>query len=313
MAVEKFNGLPLISSDTAAKRAKEHLDDHEFKGVICRWPKINEILNGGFRYERVFMLAGMSGSGKSYFLNVLLEDFTDIKLNPKSPKILHFSFEMMSYIEALRHVGRQAQVSYSEMVSPDNALNDTLKDQLKVLLDKYGELPIYIVETAGNLDQMWDTMEEFKKSFPDDDVIVSVDHTLLARHKRERDDIELLANMGKMCMSGKKEFGYMYILLNQLNDKIEDPNRLSDKRFHFPTKRDIHGSKQVYWACDGVCVIHRPEMLNISKYGTAPNPDRTLGWYTDGLLACHWLKIREGVPGIIRMRERLNFGTLEQW
>jgi hypothetical protein len=109
-----------------------------------------------------------------------------------------------------------------------------------------------------------------------------------------------------MAIDVRKEFKSLNILVSQLNDKIEDPKRIANKALHFPTKTDVHGSKQMYWACDYVWVIHRPESLNIEKYG------RNM-YLTNGLIAMHLIKSRKGVPGLVRLREKLSEGQILQW
>jgi hypothetical protein len=98
----------------------------------------------------------------------------------------------------------------------------------------------------------------------------------------------------------------MTILLSQMNDKIEDPIRVQNYNLHYPTKKDVHGSKQLFWACDYVGVIHRPELLNIQKYGPKQ-------YDTDQLIAYHQLKSRKGITGIARFREQFNIGKIIDW
>lgn len=311
---QKNSSLPILHAAEVAKAAKQELANKgNFSGAVTRWPKWNRALSGGFRTKNVYMIAGMSGGGKSYMLNNLIDDFTNPNLNPNPATILHFGFEMLAVDEALRFSQRPAHVSYSYMVDPELHLSDSQTHRIHKGLDDYASRNIYTVETSGSLSDIWSTMKQFREDHPDEDVFVTMDHTLLARHKNEKDDIELLANIGKMSIDAKKYLDYGLILLNQMNAEIEEPRRISDRRLHFPLKRDIHGSKQIYWACDGVCIMHRPELLGITRYGNQEDDDGEIGYDTRGLVAAHWLKIRKGTPCLIRMREKLHFGTFEQW
>lgn len=314
MVQKKSNVLAYKTAREAADEARHELDTKkDFSGVQCRWPKWNSVLTGGFRLKNVYMIAAMSGAGKSYFINNLMDDFTNPSINQEPAIVLHFGFEMLSSDEALRFSQRGAKLSYGQMVDPNLDISEEEKKRINVALDDFAKREIYIVETAGDLSQIWNTQRAFRKEHPNRKLFITWDHTLLARHKNEKDDIELLANIGKMSIDGKKYLDAGYILLNQLNAEMEEPRRITDRRLHYPTKRDIHGSKQIYWACDGVCVLNRPEMLNIARYGSKEAEDGDIGYPTKDLVAAHWLKVRKGSPGLIRMRQQLHFGTFQEW
>jgi hypothetical protein len=109
-----------------------------------------------------------------------------------------------------------------------------------------------------------------------------------------------------MFIKVRKNYRCCIIMLGQLNDKIENPLRIQNNGMHYPTKTDIHGSKQLYWACDYVLILHRPEELNITSYGRYNYP-------TTDLLACHVVKARKGIPGLVRLRAQLSKGTIIDW
>lgn len=309
MVNENFKPLQVLHISQAADRAekdiREGLEEKQ-AGLKCRWSKVNEALLGSWRFNNVYMLAGASGHGKSYILNMLHQDFTDPSLNSQFSKpyvILHFCFEMSASDEVLRSLSSITKKSYGELLSAQEKLQDY--DNIINQLDTFRNKSVYYVETSGNLHQIYQTIRAFRVRFPNHELVISLDHTLLTEYHDEQSEVQLASKTAKMFIDVRKEFHSLNIFVSQLNDKIEDPKRLLNKALHFPTKTDIHSSKQTYWACDYVWVVNRPELLGIDKYGRA-------GYDTNSLIALHLIKARKGVTGLIRLKEDLSHGNITQ-
>lgn len=74
----KYRGLRYIKTGTVVSNAKERIEMERSGlqyGVKCRFPSLNRTMLKYFRFGKVVLIAGMSGSGKSYFLNMLRNDF----------------------------------------------------------------------------------------------------------------------------------------------------------------------------------------------------------------------------------------------
>lgn len=276
-----------------------------------RWSNVNRMLLGGFYFGQTYLIAGASGHGKSYFVNILLRDFTNIRLNgsfPKKIRILHFGFEMAASAEVLRRVSGMTQKTYSDLLSINNPLSD---DDYTLVFNKLvglKEEPLYFVETPCSRFEMYHKIAEFKREFPNDELVVSVDHMLLVNAEKGEDEIQAIAEISKLFIQIRKEFKTLNLLVGQLNDKIEDQRRRDPNAgaLHYPTKTDIHGSKQAYQAADVVMVLHRPELLNLDYYGKHKFP-------TKDLVALHTLKNRNGDSGMTRLKQNLSRGTIEEW
>lgn len=70
--------LPYIKTKSVVNSAKDRVAKEKSGlqyGVKSRYPALNRAMLRFFRFAKVVLLAGMSGSGKSYFLNFLRNDF----------------------------------------------------------------------------------------------------------------------------------------------------------------------------------------------------------------------------------------------
>lgn len=123
----------------------------------------------------------------------------------------------------------------------------------------------------------------------------------------EVSEVDLINRMSRLALTLKKEYGAMVIMLGQLNDKLEQPERIKTPQLQYPKKTDIHGGKSIYMISDTVIIIHRPESLQIQKYGPK--------YYdTKDLVMWHFLKSRlNGTEGVVRMKQNFAAGTLDLW
>jgi replicative DNA helicase len=313
-----YSKLDIQTSLNAAAAAHDVIADAKAGNRVVmasRWDKLNYMLLGGFQFGQTYMLCGASGHGKSYMLNMLLRDFTNptLQKDVSKTRILHFSFEMSAAAEMTRRISTLTGISYRKLLSADRPLTQEEYEQVKVAASRLTDEPIFFVETPGNRMQIRDTIDRIKQKYPDDDLVVTLDHTLLATPMPGENEIQTLAELGKMFIDIRKEFGTLNILLSQLNDKIESSSRRdpSVPSLHFPTKTDIHGSKQLYHAADVCLVMHQPALLGLEVYG----PDRVPTMTEDGknLISMHVLKNRHGTQGYTRMIANLENGRIDPW
>lgn len=283
----------------------------EITVLKTRWDGVNNLLMGGFRMGNSYVLAGASGHGKSFLLNMLVQDFLDSSINGEYVrpfKILHFGFEMAAADEILRRVSAETEVPYPSLVGSREKISENQYAFIKERLDVMKEDPIYFVEQPSSRYKIYNTIKEFKTRFPDHELIVTLDHMLLVQSEVGENEIDTMSGLGKLFIDIRKEFNTMNILVGQLNDKIESEKRLdpSNPSLHYPTKTDIHGSKQVYHAADVVMVIHQPSLLHLEYYGKKDFP-------TKDLVALHVLKNRKGEQGLTLLKNNLRYGRFDDW
>jgi len=312
----------------AVAEAKEHIHrerDGEQYGLKCEFPSVNIAMGKYFRFNNVNLIAGLSGHAKSYLMNILTNNFLDYGkegLNENItfvPIVFNFCFEMSAYNEILRSVAGDMGVSYSYLLSSQydkdtkdyNRLTDDEAIRVEEYLKFYENKSMLFFETPGNVKVIYNTVEHYvtkylaigKTNGLDYKFIINIDHTLLIDTLDEKSALELMANVGKVSIRIRKEFSAMVNLLGQLNNNIEDVKRITNKSLHYPIKSDIYAQGQLYNACDSVFVIHQPQLLKITEYGTPKRP-------TANLIHLIKLKARHGIVGSIWLQNALGIGKI---
>ena len=110
-----FISLQIKTADQAIKEADKFLEQGakgERPFLATRWQKVNTMLLGGFHFGQTYFIAGASGHGKSFFVNMLHTDFTSYYLGNEDVKILHFSFEMHAKDEMIRKISQLSDIDY---------------------------------------------------------------------------------------------------------------------------------------------------------------------------------------------------------
>lgn len=322
-------GKPALQVKTpkqAVAEARKHIireRDGEQYGLKCQFPSVNIAMGKYFRFNNVNLIAGLSGHGKSYLMNIFSKNFLDrkiINLDIKFiPIILQFCFEMSAYNEILRSVAADMGVSYGYLLSSEydkttgtyNKLSEEELKRAEEYLKFYENQSILFFEIPGNIEQIYNTVESYVNYYTNLGTkngmiyrfVVNIDHTLLIDTLDEKSALELMANVGKVSIRIRKDFYAMVNLLGQLNNNIEDVRRITTKTLHYPIKSDIYAQGQLYNACDSVFIMHQPQLLKITSYGSQNKDTRDLIHFIK-------LKARHGKTGNIWLKNDLNKGRI---
>ena len=314
--------------EDAANEALEHIHKErsgEQYGLYTSIVPLNIAMGKYFRFANVNLLAGLSGSGKSYLLNSINNDFLDYGVGgineqaPFIPIIFNFCFEMSAANEVLRSIANDMGVSYAYLLSSEydkisktyNRLSDEELLRVEEYLKYYKRKSMLFFEVPSNLQVIYNTVEhyveEYTKVTRSDNkpfkFIVNIDHTLLIETLDESSAVDLMANVGKIAIRIRKTFGALVNLVGQLNNNIEDIRRITNNLLHYPIKSDIYAQGQLYNACDSVFVVHQPAQLKITKYGSTEKD-------TTNLMHLLKLKSRHGSTGNIWLKNALDIGKI---
>lgn len=309
----------------AANQALEYIDGRRkgtIKSLKTSHEKLNQQTLGGFEWNKIVTLAGLSGSGKSMILEQWKRDFVD--LNPEQDfEILSFEFEMLGRDQVARSISGKMNLTTKELFSGNNnkISDDQFKQIQNVVNSSIIKYPIYYIDELGDVDQVRETIMSFVKDKQifekNKSLVVTLDHVLLIKEKRSDEELKKIKQLYDMCIELKKLFDHhnqkiLFILLSQLNRDIEkNENRILNNKLHYPQKTDLFGSSHIFFSSDIVIVSHRPAKIpGINWYGLPfgdaypkglptkcpENPDRDMIYW-------HVLKNRGDDDAILMMLE----------
>lgn len=278
--------------------------DHSVTSLKTRWNKFNKQCMGGIEPNTVYTIAGISGSGKSSFANLLQTDVID--LNPQDDIIvLNFSLEMVGFRQVGRTLSNKLRETTSTLYSSETDLDDETFRKVVTVSNQLKEYPIYFVDNPTTPTQVKQIIDSFydkyvkgtKKHF-----VILYDHALLT--KQVGSVIETISELERVFIQAKKHPLTSVIQLAQMNRNIESPERINNPLSHYPMRSDLSSSDAIFQASDYVLVIHRPEILNISEYGPSHLP-------TKDKVYIHMLKNRDaGKPCILEFENDLKYNNL---
>jgi replicative DNA helicase len=234
-------GLPYIHISKAAEEILSYMDKRRtgsIHSLRTKWEKFNNLCMGGIEPNSIYTFAGVSGSGKSSFLNMLESDL--FQENPKANfVVLSFNFEMMGSKQVGRKLSNVLNKTTQQLYSGltyDKLSNEDL-ERASAAVENIKKLPIYYVDIPGTVDDIRNTILEFSKlEFVKDKwLIITLDHTLLTKGKSGEKEREILANLQYMFMEIKKFKQNTVIQLSQMNREIENTDRLNNQSMHLIT------------------------------------------------------------------------------
>lgn len=278
--------------------------EHKIVSLKTRWNKFNKQCMGGIEPNTVLTVAGISGSGKSSFANLITTDVIDLN-ESEDIIVLNFSLEMVGFRQVGRTLSNKLRKTTSTLYSSEKDLDDNTFRMVVSVTNKLKEYPIYFVDSPTTPTQVKDIIMQFYDTYvkgTSKHFIIVYDHALLT--KQVGSVLETISELERVFIQVKKLPMTSIIQLAQMNRNIESSERINNSISHYPMRSDLSSSDAIFQASDYVCVIHRPEILNIQEYGPNHLP-------TSNKVYIHMLKNRDaGKPCILEFENDLAFNNL---
>ena len=290
---------------SATNEAVEYIrkrKNHEIVSLRTRWSKFNKSCMGGIEPNTIYTIVGISGSGKSSFVNTLESDLIDLNSN-QDVVVLNFSFEMLSSRQVGRKLSSKLRQTTAQLYSSSSDLDNTLLEEVEQTSQQIKSYPIYYVDTPGTVADIASTIDYFyENKAKGKKFVIILDHTLLVEGQESA--LKVISDLQKLFIKVKKYPNTTIIQLSQMNRNIESPERINNPSMHYPMRSDISSADTIFHASDYVICIHRPELLNIQQYG----PNRLL---VKNKVYLHILKNRDaGECAILEFDNDLKYNNL---
>ena len=304
------NGMTFHHISQAADEIVHYIESRrsgKIKSLKTRWSKFNNTCMGGIEPNAIYTMAGISGSGKSSFVNSLETDLFD--LNPDVDfVVLSFNFEMLSSRQVGRKLSSKLNKTTQELYAGNlsTRLSTTELNLVKEEAEKMKKYAIYYIDMPGTVEEIKNTILSFQKTIAKNKwLVVMLDHTLLTKGKGGDKERDTLGDLQHLFMWIKKIGKTSIIQISQMNRGIEEKERVLNQSMQYPMRSDIFGGDSVYQASDYVIILHRPETLGIFYYGLDGIP-------SENKVFMHIIKNREGVLKVLQFENHLKYNRIEE-
>lgn len=264
------------------------------KGVPTSSRMLNKWITN-IQKERIYIISGSSGSGKTSFANELyvFSMFDEyIKHDKIKPEIIYFSFEMTKENLIGKLICRWLYSNYNIVISPnklfsygDNKCPQKIIDIVKQedcqeYISKFEEVTkVYDIsmgvdEIVGVLDEIGKKNGERKekdngfKTYVEYEenkhVLVVIDHAALVKLSPGKSKKSTIDDLTPHLIRVRKQYKFSIVVLQQLNRNISSTDRLKLDQM-LPNDADLKETSDLYDACDVCLGIFNPFKYRIPR------------------------------------------------
>lgn len=301
------------------------------KSLITAWDSFNNATVNGIEWHQTIGIGARSGAGKTLTKDQLIRDI--FRLNPAADfRVLEFKLEMVDVASAIREFSSVTQRDYRTLCSAEAPISDEIFNKCYEYAKEKVKYPIHEVTKSPTVEEFTRIIREYmEQSFKLEDktvtlangtkitkkvkvykpAIITLDHTGLVKRSRangEKDTLETLYNFGEAMTDLKREYPITFIILSQLNRAILHPDRCENGSYgNAIIESDFWGADALLQHCDLLIGIDAPAKRKITEYC----PERYI-IDDPNILALHYLKVRNGAPGISFFTARFDVMELHQ-
>lgn len=264
------------------------------KGVPTSSRMLNKWITN-IQKERIYIISGSSGSGKTSFANELyvFSMFDEyIKHNKIKPEIIYFSFEMTKENLIGKLICRWLYSNYNIVISPnqlfsygDNKCPQKIIDIVKQedcqeYISKFEEVT-KVYDISMGVDEIVSVLDEIGKKNGENKekdngfktyveyeenkhVLVVIDHAALVKLSPGKSKKSTIDDLTPHLIRVRKQYKFSIVVLQQLNRNISSTDRLKLDQM-LPNDADLKETSDLYDACDVCLGIFNPFKYRISR------------------------------------------------
>jgi len=271
---------------------------------------MNEISVDGIEWGSCVLFGARPGVGKSLMKSQLVREAFNLNADQRF-RNLAFEWEMPLLMENIRELAAYLNRSYQYMCSVkdgEEQLTDEeiirCRDYFKSRVKKKDDVwdsRIDVVNIPLEVDEFENTCIAYADAYPEDNILVTVDHIRLGKRKDFQSEQDMLYAYSAAVIRLKKmerKNKFIFIVLTHLRRDMDDPGRCKPGDVgNYVTDSDIQGGDAFTQASDIIMALDAPFQRHISRYGTYKYIIED-----ERILVVSYLKVRNGSKCVKFMR-----------